>query len=355
MPVLSVDYSRGAATFLYVKDNLSYELIRLPSMMPDIFYAHKPSHKESFELMVADVIAQLKIKPSDKVKIYGSALKDLGIEGKNTKFCNKSDAFKSLYPLDFFYFSHLHVGSNVGIFQEEVNFSELLKELLFDEEEEVIRNYFENLSLYPYVQPSSDRDYYEEEAYLRIISKRHCVIEEKDLFVNQRPITFSTTRKFLAENDLCRFMLLCLDSLCHEGFYTFKLDPKDFIGAASALSYFDTKLFQSLELPDFEMLGSVLNIMDDVICTITTNRKAKQEVNVSRNEVFTLPLDEKESVEIDVVSHRHGTLKRKVYGGKFGLIIDTRDKNTLNNISVEKRKEIIKLWEVKLLEQIRSL
>jgi len=191
MPVLSIDYSRGAASALLVNDNFSYKIVRVPLMVPDIFYAHKPSKKEVFKNLMEVLQEVFKVSVDNKIKIYVTTLTDLDIHEKNIIFCNKSESFRSLSPIDFLYFGHLHVGGSMGVYNIEVSFKEVLKDLYFDESEDVVINYFKNLELYPFLKPDSDRDFYEEEAYLRFIARTRCKIENFETFANEKSVTFS--------------------------------------------------------------------------------------------------------------------------------------------------------------------
>jgi len=324
-------------------------------MVPDIFYAHKPSKKEVFKNLMEVLQEVFKVSVDNKIKIYVTTLTDLDIHEKNIIFCNKSESFRSLSPIDFLYFGHLHVGGSMGVYNIEVSFKEVLKDLYFDESEDVVINYFKNLELYPFLKPDSDRDFYEEEAYLRFIARTRCKIENFETFANEKSVTFSTTRGLDDERALCRFMLLCIDSLCSEGFYSFKLDQSNFLGASSPLCLLENTTFQRLEFPEFLTLGSVINIMDDLSCVISSSNGAKTQFSVKKGRVFTHPLSFSERITLSLKSKKYGSFEKELSGGVFGIVIDTREKSGTKTLSPDERKELIKSWEETLLYTLKGL
>ena len=238
---------------------------------------------------------------------------------------------------------------------KDIDYKVLLKDILFDEDVEVVMNYFENLNLYPHTLPSSDRDRYEEEAYLKYVARKHCYIAPKEPFQDQRSILFSTTRMLGSDKEKVSFMFLCLESLCNEGWYSFKLDSSDFIGTVSAISYFDRELYEKIEFPDFVALGSVINIVDDISCVILGEGGKASEFKLKRNEIFTYPLPFEEEVKVSISSKKYGSIERSIRGGEFGVVIDTRDKLNERHGSMEKRKQVLKAWESTLLEGLKGL
>jgi len=355
MPVLSVDYSRGAATTLLIKDDFSYRILRIPLMSPDIYYAHQKSNSQIFENYLKLIEENFSIKLTPDTKLFVSTVKDFGIKHPPSTFCDKSEAFKSLSGIDFIYFGHLHVGSNQGVFSADVSYDEILQELHFDEGKQVIINYFENLALYPFIQPSSDRDFYEEEAYLKTIAKKKCQIVNTEPFEQSQKFIFSTTRSLDDELSLCRFMLLCSESLCTEGIYEYQLDQFDFVGASAALSLLDNKTFQRLEFPEFLTLGTVLNIQDNINCVITDPTSERVEFNLRKGEIFTYPLSDVNKVTLEIKSENHGPIVKELRGGVFGLVIDTREKTKSGLLNIDQRKRLIKSWEDSLLHSMKGL
>lgn len=359
MPVLSIDYSQGNASALLINQDLTYKIARVPLMNHNIFFSHKPTPTEIFENLLKMLEGEFAISLNEQYEIYGSTYNHLRIQKSNVKFCDKDDAFKSLGPVEFLYFSHLHVGSNTGVFNIDVSYKELLKDLYFEEKETTIVNYFENLKLYPYLEPSSDRDFYEEESYLRFIAKNYCKIgSSSEPFLEQKSLVLSTTRSIDNEKALCRFMLLCVDSLCSEGYYTFKLDDRDFLGAVAALSLLSRPLYEKLELPEFALLGSVFNIYDDVSCIVLDTFGNKKEFQLGKDQIFTYPLSAVEKVKLTIKSKRYQVIEKEVMGGAFGIVIDTRRKGANHigeTLTLEQRKEIISQWEQALLHSLRGI
>ncbi|MEK7595761.1 MAG: hypothetical protein AAB443_04225 [Patescibacteria group bacterium] len=354
MPVLSIDYSRGSATALLVNDDLSYKVSRLPLMSPNIFYANRPSKTQEFLRLLSELEEELDIKIQDKLLIYAATTTDLGVSVKNCRFCSKDEAFRSLYPIDFRYFSHLHVGSSAGVFFEDKNFAAVKKELFFDEKEETLKNYFENLNLYPYIEASSDRDIYEELYYLKEIARTNCPLIPQGNVMEPKTIIFSTTRTVDEERLLARFMLLALDSLCSFGFYNFKFDFSNFLGSSSALSFFENELFQKISMPKFISLGSVVNLADDLTCEIDSGTGTIEDFRVEKGELFTRPLTSGESVVLKVGSKRFGAFEKVVPGGVFGIVLDTRDKDKEKDYPLAQKKLFVKSWEDQLVSVSRA-
>lgn len=354
MPVLSIDYSRGSSTAILVEDDLTYKLSKTPSSIPHIFYANRPSREQEFLNLIKAFENDFSVGIGDKVLTYVSSTADLGINLKNYRFCLKNDAFKSLAGLDFMYFSHLHVGSNIGVFFEDKDYPAITRNLFFDEKEDTLRNYFENLNLYPYIQASSDVDIYEEVYYLREIALKNCKVDNSTFESEPKNLIFTTTRVLNEENLLSRFMFLCLESMCKPGFYNFKLDYSNFIGSCAALSFFEKDLFQKISLPKFVSLGCIVSIPDDVTCRISSDVGGEEVFKLSRNDIFTRPLPSTEAVKLEISSKKYGSFDKLAEGGVFGLIIDTRDKADNRSFALAQKKELIKKWENSLREASRG-
>ena len=355
MPVLSIDYSRGAASALYLDDNFSFEIVRVPMNSPYISYGNKPSKRDIFLDLLSNIEKKIEIKLDKKVKIYVSSLYKYNLGLENVIFCDKSEAFSSLYPLDFLYFSHLHVGDNSGVYSGGVDYKLLLKEIFFDEKEETLMNYFENFNLYPFMLASSDRDVYEEVAYLKQIAKNHCRIYDKGGHGDIKSIIFSTTRELKDERSMSRFMLLCVESICRAGIYSFKLDYSNFLGSISALSFLEPKIFQKVEMPEFVELGTVITAEEDLTCSFSIEEGPRQEVKLARGSIFTLPLSSYQKVNISVNSKKYGIIDKVLNGGVFGVVLDTRNRNYLMPQTLEQKKELEKTWEDILLTGFKNL
>lgn len=357
MPVLSLDYSSGSATAFLLNDDLRYKLAKVPVASPKINFFNKPNDEDVFLNVLASVEKELKVTLNQNTKIYVSSLFDLNFKYPNLVFLNKNDCFKSLFPMDFLYFSHLHVGDNRGVYSENVDYAKLLKDIFFDEKEETLENYFGNLQLYPYTNPSSDRDQYEEMAYLRQIAKSNCsvVSHTSGNFLETKGIICSTTRDLSSESAMCRFMLLCVDSICSDGFFYFRLDYGNFLGASSPISLVDSQAFQKIETPDFVPLGSLVSFNDDLDLSFESESGAKEELKLPRNQVFTLPVLSTDRVNLTFHSRKYGTLNKVLTGGAFGLVIDTRDKEDSNALNLEQKKNLVKSWEEILLVGYKNL
>lgn len=354
MPVLSIDHGKSHTTALLLNDDNTYKLAKISLSLPKINYGFRPSKEEYFRLLMKDIETRFKTKALGKYPVYVSHFQDLGVSIDGIKFCTKNDAFKSLYPLDFTYFGHLSVGSSTGIYQKDIDFNELVKELFFDEKPETIINYFENLNLYTYVEPDSDRDYYEEDTCLKFLVRKHCDYIKTNPLEEIRPVLFCTTKNLENESKLCRFMLLCVESVCTVGFYRFKLDFKNFIGTAAPISYFDNKKYQEIDVPEYFEMGSIVNIPDEISCSTLKDGEPFQQFKLSKNEIFTLPLTFQDKVDVVVKSKKYGELKKTLSGGAFGVVFDTREKSYDTVLPLEKRKVLMQEWEETLLIRLRG-
>lgn len=85
--------------------------------------------------------------------------------------------------------------------------------------------------------------------------------------------------------------------------------------------------------PDF--LGTLLNINDDITCLLKSRVGTSQLVDVKKGQVFILPVDKNEEVDIVAKGSNIGTKEYKARGGKIGLVIDTRNKETFKNLSFD--------------------
>lgn len=355
MPVLSIDYSRGSSTALLVNDDFSYRIAKFPMLTPRINFFGKFSNTEIFINLLSDIEERFKTQIYKKIPIYVSQFENNSINLEFVKFNLKSEAFKALNISDFVYFGHLNVGSKEGIYDRKLNFKEVAEELFFDEDAQTMANYFEDMNLYPFIQANSERDYYEEDTCLKFIVKNHCGFLKNSLSEDIKTVLFSTVRSLENEARLARFMLLCIESLGNNGFYDLKMDFRNFIGASAALAVFDNSIFEKVKIPSYFELGTLININDDIYCEFFVNGVKTQELDLKKNEIFSLPLHFSESVEVQITSGKFGKLKKTLNGGAFGIVLDTREKlKNVKTLSIDKRKLLMKKWEEELLERLKG-
>lgn len=340
---------------MYVKDDYTYNFARLPIVIPDINYAHKPKQSEILSAVIQEAFSACGIANDQKPLLYVTMLKDQMVELEGVSVCDKTDSLRALSPLDFVYFSHLHAGTNQGILKEDIDFDKILQDIFLDEKKITLVNYFENLLLYPQIQPSSDRDFYEEKAYLKQIAQRAFAQPRDDAFSYQKPLLFCTTRSVDTQESLCRFMLLGMNVILAEGLYAFSLDPQNFMGPYSVLTYFNSDISSRVELPDFTALGSLVNINDSVVCSFRIEGSEPQSVKVEKDQIFTYPLAATDSVDVTITSSKYPTIEKKLFGGTFGVVIDTRDKTKQLNMTPAKKQEQVQKWESTLLAGMKGL
>lgn len=155
-------------------------------------------------------------------------------------------------------------------------------------------------------------------------------------------ITFTGTRftQFYAD-DISKY-LLCLDLAKIPGDVHIKLDRNNSFIPLTLLKYYDLGAYEIIrEEVNFETLGTLINSPGDTECLIKSMSGTDQLLDIKTNKVVFIPLEDNSRAEVLLKSLKVPEAKYVVRGGKLGLMIDTREKNSSEYFSGKEYKKYL--------------
>lgn len=213
---------------------------------------------------------------------------------------------------------------------DTVSNTDLRADLTQDEIEKI--NSAANSYIFPQIIPNNIFDTLEEDSSVRFVD-----IEQKDKVV-------VTGDRFLGR-DTSTSHILSFDLIKKPGVYEFKIDTKNMWVLLGLIHKVDEKLGEVLSAGIDFMEGTLVNSPGGAECLVSGDEGSDRLLEIKDNSIFILPLKKGSKVKITVKGNALNTTQKSVWGGDFGLVIDTRPKNNSIRFNELYTQKNLKMWE----------
>ena len=130
--------------------------------------------------------------------------------------------------------------------------------------------------------------------------------------------------------------ILALDLIREHGTFELKLDEHNVLPNLGLINMYDGNLLANVSDYKLTSLGTILNLPGTVECLFESDYGTSQLIDVAKDKLFFVPLEEGSTARIVAKNSLTGTIEKTVTGGKLGFIIDTRDKSGVQDYSSKK-------------------
>lgn len=138
------------------------------------------------------------------------------------------------------------------------------------------------------------------------------------------PVVFMGSR-FYAEEERDLDYLYMFSLIHTPGIYDIYLDRTHTLLLFNMLNTVTEKEKLSLDLENIEHVGTLVTGKGSVECLISSDEGTPQVIDIDKNTMKRHPLDELTEYRLVIKNHSIGTMERTVFGGKLGIVVDTRD------------------------------
>lgn len=210
----------------------------------------------------------------------------------------------------------LNIGSPVNLTQEEIDKI----------------NFAFNSYIFPQIIPNNIFDTLEEDNSLRFTN-----IEPGDKMI-------ITGDRFFERGTNISY-ILAFDLIKKVGVYDFKIDTNNMWILLELVNKMDEKLGAVLSADTNFMGGTLVNSPGGAECLVSGEEGGDRLLEVKENSILVLPLNKGSKTKITVKGSALNTVQKIVWGGDFGLVIDTRPKNNLTRFREIYTQKNLKTWE----------
>jgi|GEM_PF-1630663 len=138
------------------------------------------------------------------------------------------------------------------------------------------------------------------------------------------PIVFMGSR-FYAEEERDLDYLYMFSLIHTPGVYDIYLDRTHTLLLFNMLNTVTEKDKLSLNLANIEHVGTLITGKGSVECLISSENGDAKVIDVDKNTIQKHSLEETSEYRLVIKNHSIGTVEKTVFGGKLGIIVDTRD------------------------------
>ena len=297
-----------------------------------------------------------------------------GILGIDLGAANTTVASAFAGELQLRVFPELGMGSSLGGMMAETHLSQIMRWIPFDLKEDVVLDYLYNKPLFPQSLPTTPEELAIEQAAARQVM-RLAIGKSLPMFPREAiyplPSTVPWFDRILVSGStvaraprLEQSLLMILDALQPVGIATIILDQNNLVGAIGAGAEIDPVLaVHVLESSAFMNLGTVISPVGKarggLLMRIQLVRDGQKEpvIDVKEGGLQVIPLpagkaadlyvQPMQSVNIGLGPGRGGWVRR-VVGGTYGLIIDTRGRPIQVPGAFNRRQEVLLSWQTAL-------
>ncbi len=203
-------------------------------------------------------------------------------------------------------------------------------DLTQDEIEKI--NFASNSYTFPQIIPNNIFDILEEDNSLRFTD-----IEPKEKVI-------ITGDRFLERNTNISY-ILAFDLIKKPGVYEFKIDTKNMWVLLELINRTNEKLGEILTVGSDFMGGTLVNSPGGAECLVSGEEGSDRLLEIKENSIFVLPLKKGSKAKITVKGSALNTTQKSIWGGDFGLVIDTRPKNNSIHFNEIYTQKNLKMWE----------
>lgn len=347
-PILSINIGSSYISFLYFQEGQDPKTAVFPYVYNKNLFGHLTTESKFYSDVIKTIAKSLKLpatgyttlvsgfpeppKVDLDVKLYSSVEKSLGVF--NDLSCIYVGHFKFLQANSFMY-ACLREDSKEG---PSVTLIEKM-------------NYESNISLYPQINPIDELKRFDMDTVSRIHSA-----QMNNILDPKKPVVFSGY-SFYKDLNRSPFLtyLLALDLIKEHGSFELKVDEQNIIPNLGLINLYDSKVFNSISNYSLMNLGTLLNSPAPTECLLETDYGTSQLIEVEKDKLFFVPLEEGSSARIVAKSSVLGMLEKNINGGKLGFIIDTRDKNNLQMFTPEYFEKNYTPWITSVREILEGL
>ena len=203
-------------------------------------------------------------------------------------------------------------------------------ELTQDEMEKM--NFVSNSYTFPQIIPHNIFDMLEEDNSLRFIDVES---KEKEMITGDRFFKRNTNISYI----------LAFDLIKKPGIYEFKIDTGNMWVLLELANRMNEKLGEILSTNTDFMGGTLVNSPGGAECLVSGEEGSDRLLEIKENSIFVLPLKKGSKAKITVKGSALNTTQKSIWGGDFGLVIDTRAKNNPARFKEIYTQKNLKLWE----------
>ena len=201
-------------------------------------------------------------------------------------------------------------------------------------------NFTFNSYTFPQIIPNNIFDMLEEDNGLRFTDIE---LKDKMMITGDRFFERGTNISYILSFDIIKKV----------GVYDFKIDTKnmwvllELVKRACAVERLkmDEKLGDILSSDVNFMGGTLVNSPGGAECLVSGEEGSDRLLEVKENSIFVLPMNKGSKTKITVKGSLLNTTQKTVWGGDFGLVIDTRPKNNLTRFKEIYTQKNLKTWE----------
>lgn len=312
MPIITAYIGTSNLCVLLYKSKTDYEFFYSPYIyLPELFSNY--TTEEEFYTTILKLFCKKNGVDFDKCDIYVSGFVSVP-EFKNTKvkrvsFVKLFDNMPSLYPVlvndfafatKFFMVASASYGFLKNVTDESTTFS-------------VNKCVYPNLkALDLSSQLALDRE------VLQSVSRDKSIKWDPGT-----PIVFMGSR-FYADEERDLDYLYMTSLINTPGVYDIYLDRTHTLLLFNMLNTVTDKEKISLDLNTIEHVGTLITGTGDVECLVASENGESKVHDIDKNTINRIPLEELSEYRLVIQNHSIGTVEKNIFGGKLGIIVDTR-------------------------------
>jgi hypothetical protein len=186
-------------------------------------------------------------------------------------------------------------------------------------------DYYANLSIYPQLVPMDMAAQIDlDQALLKSVP------QEMLSKLGTDPIVLTGSRFLPYQPNREPNYVFMLNLIKKPGFYQFYLDKNNALILLQLLKTFKKAQTKATYAFDnyIESAGTFVSTTCDSECMLTTDVGTSQFFEVTKNNIYILPLDKDSKATLSIKSHDLGSVEKQVKGGAVGLVIDSRENKT---------------------------